>query len=212
MGTWALHEACRSQQLDFFACCSSIATVLTPARWYDYCAANAFQDAFCQAHDGRTNTRFLAIDWDRWREVGMATNDGSNDSIAISPAEGVEVFRRALSSTGARWIISTRALHRMEHALERAAPDQARTGRPLAAIQSDLSFIWRELLGIKSLQSSDDFFSLGGDSLMAVDLHTRLQEQFGRVPSLRELLVAPTLGGMAQLLHETDQALQEGVG
>lgn len=76
--------------------------------------------------------------------------------------------------------------------------------RSLAAIQSELALIWRELLGVEAVRVADDLFSLGGDSLMALDLHTRLEAQFGRVPSLRELLVSPTLGAMAQLLQETD--------
>jgi phthiocerol/phenolphthiocerol synthesis type-I polyketide synthase E len=227
LGTWATYEACKSQALDFFVCCSSIASVLTPAGWYEYCAANAFQDAFCEAHDLSGGTRFISIAWDRWSEVGMAAANGpaaashtgersEESAYAIAPAQGVEIFRRALANPASRWIISTRGLD--QHLRDRpptaepqgdwqkvraATPSGTREGRSLAAIQSELTHIWRELLGVEAVRESDDFFSLGGDSLLALDLHTQLEARFERAPSLRELLVSTTLGEMAQLLQAT---------
>lgn len=217
MGTWALYEGCKSQALDFFVCCSSIASVLAPAGWFEYSAANAFQDAFCEALDGRTATRFVSIGWDGWKEVGMAARFSGDRDGDISPTEGVEVFRRALANPSARWIVSTRPLQfALQGATVRASTQQPNAvsipertsaaatpvARSLATIQTDLSLIWRELLGVQSIATSDDFFSLGGDSLTVVDLHTRLEAHFGRVPSVQELLADSTLGAMAQRLQE----------
>lgn len=229
MGTWVTHEACKTQDLDFFVCCSSIASVIAPAGWYEYCAANAFQDAFCEAHDGTTATRFLSINWDRWSGIGMAANLPSSRSgygdraldprSAISPEQGVEVFKRVMSNPSSRWVISTSHLEPHQFGnLVAGAPSRLNSGDNRSAhgggnapvigdagtmIEARLGAIWKDLLGIESVQTSDDFFELGGDSLLALDLHTRMEAQFGRVPAVRDLISAPTLGAMVQLLRET---------
>ncbi len=97
----------QEHDLDFFVCCSSIAAVLAPAGQYDYCAANAYQDAFCHANDGQGRTRFISINWDGWREVGMAVNTEvpahlresrrQDLELGISCAEGMRLFEAVLS-------------------------------------------------------------------------------------------------------------------
>jgi len=214
-GTWLLHQACKNLQPDFFLCCSSLASVVAPAGQYDYCAANAYQDAFCRALDGRTNTRFIAIDWDAWRTVGMAVNTAASahrkerraqELIAgISCEEGVEVFKRVLANPLPQWIINARGLLRTGHgALNREETGHANgsVGRDEeASIRDAVSGIWKELLGVDAREADDDFFALGGDSLLAVQLRTRLEKRFSRPVSLRALLHQSTLAGMVRLVE-----------
>ncbi len=67
-GTRALAEVFPPEELDFFVLCSSLNSVLGAYGQADYCAANAYLDAFAAARPGRV----LAIAWDRWDEAGMA--------------------------------------------------------------------------------------------------------------------------------------------
>jgi amino acid adenylation domain-containing protein len=71
-GTMVLDRIFRDRQLDFLVLCSSISSVLPGVGQVDYFAANAFLDAFAyyKTLAGRTFT--LSINWDSWREVGMA--------------------------------------------------------------------------------------------------------------------------------------------
>ncbi len=238
MGTWVLHEACKSMQPDFFVCCSSIAVMIAPAGWSSYCAANAFQDAFCLALDRRSRTRFISINWEAWRDVGMALSGSivphkreqreRELAAALSSDEGAQVFDIILSNPLPQWIISTRELHgdESQRPSERAGSlDDARpptadslspipsdsdrnavgslSASPQSAIEGSLAIIWRELLGVDAWTAEDDFFSLGGDSLLAVQLRSRLESQFRRSLSLKALLSSPTVAGMARLLRET---------
>ncbi|HEY2739197.1 MAG TPA: SDR family NAD(P)-dependent oxidoreductase, partial [Thermoanaerobaculia bacterium] len=71
LGTLLLHRVLRGRDLDFFYLCSSVTALLGGFGQADYCAANAFCDAFAQAHQ-RRGRHLSAINWDRWEEVGMA--------------------------------------------------------------------------------------------------------------------------------------------
>ncbi|WP_394841999.1 acyltransferase domain-containing protein [Pendulispora brunnea] len=62
---------------------------------------------------------------------------------------------------------------------------------------------WHELLGTPTIDLHDDFFDLGGNSLLGIQLHTRLKEQFDVEISLKDLLEKTTVAGMADLVELT---------
>jgi len=57
--------------------------------------------------------------------------------------------------------------------------------------------VWSDLLGIDPIGVHDDFFELGGGSLLATRLTARLRAVLGIDLSLRELLDHPTVAGVA---------------
>ncbi len=77
------------------------------------------------------------------------------------------------------------------------------TAKPRGSASEDVvAQIWRELLGVEARGTNDDFFELGGDSLLAIQLRTRLESHCSRPLSLKELVSRPTLGEMARFLQE----------
>lgn len=210
-GTAIVHDAVKAAAPDFFVCCSSIASVLAPAGQSDYCAANAFQDAFAHAHDGRGPTRFISINWDAWKSVGMAVRSGSAAASAalaegiahgIACEEGAEVFDLILENPRPQWIVSTRELAALQQARHSRRP--AVTGGSASredSVRDWLGGVWSELLGVPPPHDDDDFFELGGDSLLAIQLSARVESRFGQSLPLRQLMSAPTLAGLSQLLQ-----------
>jgi len=94
-------------------------------------------------------------------------------------------------------------------ALPEAAPDPARVGRgllpPRNPFEAELAGIWADILGVaaEAIGVRDDFFDdLGGDSLRAVDLLTRLEELAGRELAVELVIEAPTIERQAAALHE----------
>jgi amino acid adenylation domain-containing protein len=75
-GTLVLHAALQGSELDFFLICSSTNAIIGGFGQSDYCAANAFCDAFAQAHFSHRGAYVVSVNWDRWNEVGMAVRSG----------------------------------------------------------------------------------------------------------------------------------------
>jgi acyl transferase domain-containing protein/acyl carrier protein len=71
-GTLVLDRLLDDSPLDFFLLCSSINSVLPQFGQVDYCAANAFLDAFAHYKSSRDGIFTAAVNWDTWQEVGMA--------------------------------------------------------------------------------------------------------------------------------------------
>ncbi|HET9894642.1 MAG TPA: non-ribosomal peptide synthetase [Streptosporangiaceae bacterium] len=66
---------------------------------------------------------------------------------------------------------------------------------------------WEEVLR-RPVQPDQNFFDVGGDSLLLLEVHARLEEAFGREIPLTDLLAHPTVGGIAAAL--AGQAGQPG--
>jgi acyl transferase domain-containing protein len=73
-GTLVLDAVMRDEKPDFIALCSSLNAIFGGFGLVDHCAANAFLDAFAEAHAARTGTQVFSINWDGWLEVGQAAN------------------------------------------------------------------------------------------------------------------------------------------
>ena len=66
-----------------------------------------------------------------------------------------------------------------------------------------LAQLWGELLGVEP-RPDDDFFLLGGDSLMATRLIAGVRGRFGVEMRLRTLFQTRTLAAMARWIDDAD--------
>ncbi|WP_209428700.1 type I polyketide synthase [Pectobacterium betavasculorum] len=70
--------------------------------------------------------------------------------------------------------------------------------------------IWRELFGMDNILHDDDFFALGGTSLVAIQLISQVRELWGVELSIEVLFEDPTIRGIAAQI-DTAQARQPSV-
>ena len=77
-----------------------------------------------------------------------------------------------------------------------AAPDGT-PEQPLDHLERIFLQLWRDLLRVHDIRKDDNFFDLGGDSLLAVRVFQRAQELTGINLPLSTLLTAPTIAGQA---------------
>jgi acyl carrier protein len=63
-----------------------------------------------------------------------------------------------------------------------------------------LAAIWAEVLGFQEIGVDDDFFLLGGDSLLMTQIFSRIRESFGFEVSFGDFFDHPTIANLAPLL------------
>ncbi|MGC4954238.1 amino acid adenylation domain-containing protein [Actinomadura citrea] len=68
---------------------------------------------------------------------------------------------------------------------------------PRTSAERVLAGLWSEVLGVSEIGVHDNFFTLGGDSLMAVRVVGRIREAFPADYTLPELFAAPSISGCA---------------
>jgi acyl carrier protein len=223
-GTLALARALEDHPLDFLVLCSSTTSLTGGGGQVDYCGANAFLDAFARAHARQSGTFTVSVNWDAWRDVGMAVDTAVPDQIAreraaillrgIAPEEGVEAFRRILAHCTVPQIAVTPAglAPVTGEATAPACEQEAATGavsthprphlsveyvEPSNDVERALCEIWQELLGIDRVGVHDDFFELGGHSLMATQIVSRVRERCALDVSLKDFFEAATISMLA---------------
>ncbi len=77
---------------------------------------------------------------------------------------------------------------------------------PRTAAEEILEGIWCEVLGVPRAGAHDDFFDLGGHSLLGTQVISRAREQFRIELPLRALFDNPTLAGLARTIEEIRRA------
>src|SRR5690606_26030845 len=94
------------------------------------------------------------------------------------------------------------------------APPQGEFAPPQGELESALAQMWRKLLGAGRVGRNDNFFTLGGDSLLATQLVESIRQELGVPMSLRQLLRSPTPAELAAAVGRhrdpTGAGLDEG--
>jgi amino acid adenylation domain-containing protein len=72
---------------------------------------------------------------------------------------------------------------------------------PRDQMERNLALIWKDLLDVKEVGIHDDFFALGGHSLLGIQLMSRLQRVLGHELPVAALFKAPTVAGLASILR-----------
>jgi phthiocerol/phenolphthiocerol synthesis type-I polyketide synthase E len=73
---------------------------------------------------------------------------------------------------------------------------------PSGEIEAEIARSWQEVFGMELIGIHDNFFDLGGDSLVALQLAARLAEAFSLEITVRHLFEAPTVAGIAVTIEE----------
>jgi amino acid adenylation domain-containing protein len=81
---------------------------------------------------------------------------------------------------------------------------------PRTNAEQKVAAIWQELLRTERIGVSDNFFDLGGYSLLVVQLQSRLLQQFQKELSLVELFQHPTVASQASLIVQPQSPASSG--
>ena len=69
--------------------------------------------------------------------------------------------------------------------------------------------MWSEALGVTGISADDDFFAVGGHSIVAARLASRLREAFGIDLSVRAMFEAPTVAQLGKLIDDRRRSRED---
>ena len=81
--------------------------------------------------------------------------------------------------------------------------------KPQTETEQSIAAVWQELLHLSEVGTEDNFFDLGGNSLLLVQLHARLQKIFGEQLKMVDLFEHPTIGSLAAQLSHEEPSLEQ---
>jgi len=81
---------------------------------------------------------------------------------------------------------------------------------PRGPLEAAVAAVWKELLERDAVGRDENFFALGGDSLVATRLVEALRQRFGVDLSLRRLFATPTVAELAALVEAEREAVAAG--
>jgi amino acid adenylation domain-containing protein len=91
-------------------------------------------------------------------------------------------------------------------ALPAPTSDSRAVSRPQSTLERRVAKVWEAVLGIESVGLDDNFFEVGGHSLLVARMQEGLREALGRAVSVVELFQYPTVGALAAHLESTASA------
>jgi acyl transferase domain-containing protein len=224
-GLQVLARALRGEKLDFCLLQSSLSSVLGGLGFVAYSAANHYLDAFARKYS-LNNGHWISVNWDGWRfEDDEKQSSGVGAAIAeleITPEEGIEAFRRILSEgSQSQIVVSTADLQmRINQWIKREPASRAEAiakehvtvslasrpdlpvtyVAPSNEVEQRIVEVWQRLLGLEPVGIYDNFFDLGGNSLLGTQLVAQLRSIFQVEFPLRSLFEDPTVAGIASII------------
>ncbi|MEW1720532.1 amino acid adenylation domain-containing protein [Streptomyces sp. NPDC093109] len=209
--------------------CSSMSAQFGGVGQLDYAAANGLLDGFARLRpDAAEATLRIGVDWDIWREVGMARHALRTDArhqehlaVGLDVAEGQRVFARALRLQLPQLLVSTTPV---ERARDFYAPPATAvpvtttttttttattTPSPTEQLVEQLTEWLRDWLGLEQLDPDASLYDLGADSLTLLDLIGEVKRLFGVDIELSQLNHRASLADvLARLDEETRPAAE----
>jgi hypothetical protein len=77
---------------------------------------------------------------------------------------------------------------------------------PRNRLEEQLVQIWSEILGVDRVGVRDNFFDLGGHSLLLIRVHARLRQELDSSVAVIDLFRYPTIESMASWLNRRNQS------
>jgi amino acid adenylation domain-containing protein len=204
-GLYILEDLLKHRKLDFCLLMSSLSAVLGGMKFYSYAAANLFMDKFAQSrNDGDNQFNWTAVNWDGWQLDNAI--DSNYSGQLLTAKDGLSALHTILGNCSLDQAIVTKEdlnvevskwLNLSSLISEVQIQKEIDAINTPATIQSTLKQMWIELLGVNNINLKDDFFALGGDSLLAIQLASRISQQFGISLPVEDLFEYTTIAALA---------------
>ncbi|WP_198169253.1 type I polyketide synthase [Herbidospora daliensis] len=202
-------------ELDFCVLFSSTSAILGGIAFGSYSAANAALTALA----GRPG--WTAASWDTWSVTLERLEGGMGASMAahsMTAAESLAALDQVITIGRPAVVVAAGGLtDRLPAVAAETGPAYAAErfprpelpqpySPPLTGTERGLAELWSEVLGVEPVGTRDNFFDLGGNSLVALQMLALVKKRFGVAVPTVLLFEAPTVNRLAAILDERGAA------
>lgn len=136
----------------------------------------------------------------------MVPEQLSAAEVVVAYTAPVEIDAAVLQCAVAGFLLPVQFIHVNElppdtdELLAAASAESRRYVKPETELESHLAAIWTEVLKRPRISRDDSFFEIGGNSMRAVQLVSRISSTFGTQVPLHHLYENPTISALADVL------------
>ncbi|MGH9760606.1 MAG: phosphopantetheine-binding protein, partial [Blastocatellia bacterium] len=185
-----------------------------------------FMDSFVEHANRVEGSSWISANWDGWlfddEQKLKRSVQTSIDQFAMLPAESLAAFDLVSAAMPpGQVVVSTGSLEDRLRLWIRppepgdvkpgdgegaTRPSRSRSGLTAAFIpakgelEEGIANIWQDLLGVEAVGAQDNFFDLGGNSLIGLRVISRLKKDLGVEVPVVALFEGPTVGALAKLI------------
>ncbi|HTQ31720.1 MAG TPA: SDR family NAD(P)-dependent oxidoreductase, partial [Opitutaceae bacterium] len=210
-GAWVLHQLAQSRPGLLVVNFSSLLGYFGGYQYGAYAVANAFLEGLSQ-HQRSLGLRSFCLMWSSWSNTGMNQGGAEEEAatqakgyFSLTLAQGLEALGFALRTNHPQLVIGLNGRNANIRPHLEAPPAEDSSGEgdcvePRTETERKLVKIWQELLKRPRLGIRDNFFEIGGRSLMAARIFAQIDKIFNRSLPLATLFKAPTIEQLAAVI------------
>jgi surfactin family lipopeptide synthetase A len=222
-GTMILAELFKDKKPDFFWMLSSISCVLAGLGFGAYASANLFMDVFAKKQErlhsaGSLVPRWFSLNWD-----GMEDRKTTIAFERLFLLKNTTIHQLVFSVGGNlqaridRWIKleTVRGRGDSHTPVKKTSSHHPRPDlstaytAPRNSTEAAVAGVWQGLLGYDEIGIYDDFLEVGGDSLKAITLISRIHRELDVMVPLVEFFNQPTVEAIARYILSSAKKLKK---
>jgi acyl carrier protein len=222
---FALEVALGERDLDFCLVLTSLSAILGGLGLAAFASACGFADRFVARHNRRHPTSWISMNWDGWLSGDTSMLGEAHKELAIQWSEGLEAVSRVVAHGGFDQIAlsaedlparldvqyhqreSREAIREAQYTVHPRPNLTNPYVAPRNETEEKIAEIWQRRLGIEQVGIHDNYFDLGGDSLLIVKIRRSLQEAFGEELLTSDLFEHPTVAALASYFNNRNQTV-----
>lgn len=196
-----------TQRLKYLATTSSLASIMGDVNRIEYCAANSYLDYLAVDKLSLGDTAVVSINWPGWSDIGIVRNQEKNNTKSatnelrddnslgslmllnsVKQQEGASVFYDLIQQPYSQIIFSKLDIKRLEKALfQPSDPAEVTSSNEVVLLEdshseqeAQVAQLFADILGVEQLSLDDDFFNIGGNSILAIQLSHKISQTLDR--------------------------------
>ncbi|WP_150468524.1 type I polyketide synthase [Francisella sp. SYW-9] len=206
-------------KLKFIAMTSSLASIMGDVNRFEYCASNSYLD-YLVKDNKFNNINIISINWPGWLDIGMVRNHKKMDSNikqnklaslieanGFDASTGSRIFYEAINNNVKQVVLSKLDIYKLNKRLFNNLGQDSKLDKKIYIAEESytekeklIAETFADILGLSEISIYDDFFELGGNSILAIKLSHRLSKELDKHISVADIFASKTIDNIKSKL------------